>query len=37
VKHKSIDIFVYKTNITNRVPTALTSKVKTNDNSNAEI
>lgn len=28
-KHKSIDIFVYKKNITNEVPTASTSKVKT--------
>ncbi len=28
-KHKSIDIFVYKTNITNEAPTVLTSKVKT--------
>jgi len=28
-KHKSIDIFVYKTNITNEAPSVLTSKVKT--------
>lgn len=28
-KHKSIDIFVYKTNITNEAHTALISKVKT--------